>query len=57
MARPRKVVVEAELDNFTRGAYTVSKPLDKYVVRYGGNVVYAADTLEQVKKYLDLVKA
>lgn len=57
MARPRKVAVESKSDDFTRGAYTVSKPLDKYVVRHGGSVVYAADTLDQVNKYLDLVKA
>lgn len=42
-------------DDFTRGAYTVTKPADKYVVRYGGNVVYVADTLDQVNKYLDVV--
>lgn len=56
MARPKKTVEAPTVtDEWNRGAYSVTKPDDKYVVRYSGNVVYATASKEDVEKYLDLV--
>ena len=52
MARKPK---EEQAEEWSRGAYTVTKPNDKYVIRCGGNVVYAASSKEDVEKYLDLI--
>lgn len=53
MARPKKEVIDTE--EFKYGQYNVSKPSNKYVVRLGADVVYTADTKDQVDKYLSLV--
>lgn len=59
--QPKKIevkLVEIEpvsLDNFTHGAYQVTKPHGSYVVRLGGSVIYANPDLTQVQKYLDIV--
>lgn len=37
------------------GQYTITKPHDKYVVKVGGNVLQAFDTLEKAQEYLDAV--
>lgn len=58
MARPRKTTeVQSNNDEFIRGKYSVTKPNDKYVVRHGGNVVYATESLDEVHKYLELVNS
>ena len=59
--KPKKIevkLVEIEpvsLDDFTRGAYSVTKPGGSYVVRLGGSVIYANPDLVQIHKYLDIV--
>ena len=53
MARPKKESTDTE--EFKYGQYNVSKPSNKYVVRLGADVVYTADTKDQVDKYLSLV--
>jgi len=45
----------ADPDNFTHGAYQVTKPHGSYVVRLGGSVIYANPDLVQIHKYLDIV--
>lgn len=51
--KPVQPVVDP--DNFTHGAYQVTKPHGSYVVRLGGSVIYANPDLTQVQKYLDIV--
>ena len=53
MARPKKETARTE--EFKHGEYSVTKPSNKYVVRLGSDVIYTADTKEQVDKYLSLV--
>ena len=53
MARPKKETTDTEEHKY--GGYSVTKPSHKYVVRLGADVVYTADTKDQVDKYLSLV--
>lgn len=56
MARTRKKQSQnPDDDTITQGQYTISKPGDSYVVKIGGNVVYADPSYDKIEEYLALV--
>lgn len=58
MARPRKIKQEdavSELDDKQYGKYTLTKPHDHYVIKLGGNVVFASKSEDEANKYIELL--
>lgn len=47
---------EADAPSVPYTTYTITKPHDQYVVKNGGNVVYANTSREKCEEYLSLLK-